>query len=122
MRITSKDRAGFSLIEIVFATIVFSVGVLALMQTFSCGIILSGDAERSKLALVVAQAKMEEIRNTLFAGLVDSAPAADPDFEGLTTSVNVAESTNPMRVDAIVSWTQRGIPMRIVLTTHRTDY
>lgn len=122
MRTASKDKAGFSLIEIVFATIVFSVGVLALMQTFSCGIILAGDAERAKLALVIAQAKMEEIRNMPFVGLVDSAPAADPDFEGLTTSVNVAEGANPLRMDVTVSWTQRGRPMRIVLTTYRTDY
>lgn len=113
---------GFTLLEILIAIIILAVGVIAIISAFSSGIFASSDVENVDLALNIAQAKMEEIKNTAFASLVDSGPTLDPNFPNFNVSVNVAEGQNPMQIDVTVSWNTKGGQADINLTTLVANY
>ena len=113
---------GFSLIEVLLATVIVSGGVIAVAQGFASGLLAYNDTQDTELALNIAQAKMEEIRNTPFAALVDSGPAADPNFSNFRVTVNTAEGQDPMQVEVSVSWDVKGGESNLVLTTLVTNY
>ncbi len=113
---------GFTLLEILITIIILTVGVIALVSAFSSGIFAFTDVENVDLALNIAQAKMEEIKDTDFASLTDSGPAADADFSNFNTTVDIAEGDNPMQVDVTVSWNAKGRQPSVTLTTLVANY
>jgi len=115
-------KQGFTLLEILITVIILTVGVVVLTGAFSSGISAATDVENVDLALNIAQAKMEEIKNTAFASLADSGPTADANFSNFNVTVGVAESTNPMQVDVTVAWNAKGGQPSITLTTLVVDY
>ncbi|MDO8749501.1 MAG: prepilin-type N-terminal cleavage/methylation domain-containing protein [Candidatus Omnitrophota bacterium] len=119
---TARVRDGFSLLEIMIALLIFTVGVIAIIWAFSAGMSATGDIENVDLALNIAQAKMEEIKNTPFASLTDSGPVADSNFSNFNTAVNVGEGQNPMLVDVTVAWNVKGGSTNITLTTLVANY
>lgn len=116
------ESKGFTLLEVMIALVVLTLGVIGIMWAFSTGMYATTDVENVDLALNIAQAKMEEIKNTQFATLADSGPTADPNFSKFNTTVNVAEGQNPMQVDVTVAWTVKGGQTSIALTTLMADY
>ena len=121
-RVRRCKNNGFSLIEVLLATAIVSGGVIAVAQGFASGLLAYNDTKDTELALNIAQAKMEEIKNTLFAALVDSGPTADPHFSNFRVTVNTAEGQDPMRVEVTVSWNVKGGESNLVLTTLVTNY
>ncbi len=116
-----KNR-GFTLLEVLIALIILTIGVTAIIWAFSAGMYATTDVENVDLALNIAQAKMEQIKNTPFANLQDSGPTADPNFANFNVSVNVAEGQNPMQVDVTVAWNVKGGSTNITLTTLVANY
>lgn len=117
-----RSRRGFTLLEALIAAVIFTIGVTAIIQAFNLGLYAAADIENIDLALNIAQAKMEEIKNTAFAALADSGPAADADFSRFSTTVNVAEGQNPRQADVTVNWNGKGGQTGLVLTTLIADY
>ncbi len=115
-------RRGFTLLEVLIATVIFTVGILSVMWAFNMGIFASGDVEDVDLALNIAQAKMEEVKNTAFASLVDVAATPDANFSRFSTTVDVAEGQNPKQVDVTVNWDVKGGQTGFTLTTLIADY
>ena len=64
-------KNGFTLLEVLLATIIVVVGVTAITGAFSSGIFATTDVENVDLALNIAQAEMENIKNTDFDDLAD---------------------------------------------------
>jgi len=114
-------KNGFTLLEILITIIVLTLGTIALIQAFSTGLLASTDVENVDLALNIGQARMEELRNTPFADLVDSGPTADATFSNFDVTINVAEDTNPMQADVTVVWNAKGGQASVVLTTLVAD-
>jgi len=115
-------KHGFTLLEVLIATVIFTIGVIAIIWALNSGIYATSDVENVDLALNIAQAKMEEIKNTAFTSLSDNGPTADANFPRFSTTVNVAEGQNPMQVDVAVAWEVKGGQTNIVLTTLVANY
>ncbi len=113
---------GFTLLEVLIATVIFTIGVTAIIWAFNLGMFASSDIENVDLALNIAQAKMEQIKNTAFGSLSDSGPTADANFPRFSTAVNVAEGQNPMQVDVTVARNVKGGSTSITLTTLVANY
>lgn len=117
-----KVRDGFSLLEIMLALLIFTIGVIAISWAFSAGMSATSDIENIDLALNIAQAKMEGIKNTPFANITDSSSAADSLFPNFNTAVNVGEGQNPMPVDVTVVWNVKGGQANVTLATLVASY
>lgn len=114
---SNSHKKAFSLIEVLITLIVLTIGVVAISRAFSTGLFASTDIENVDLALNIAQAKMEQIKNTAFASLADSGPTADSNFSRFNVTVNVSEGQDPMQVAVTVSWSVKGGQNSIILTT-----
>ena len=115
-------RKGFTLLEVLIATVILTIGVTAIIWALSSGIYATSDVENVDLALNIAQAKMEELKNTAFASLADSGPTTDANFPRFSTTVNVAEGQNPMQIDVTVNWNVKGGQTGLTLTALIADY
>ena len=120
---------GFTLLEILITIIILTIGVIALTSAFSSGLLSSSDAENVDLALNIAQAKMEEIKDAGYASLADSGPTADVNFPRFDVTVDVGVPADPRQVDVTIGWeTQSGVKKgqvpvaNITLTTQMADY
>lgn len=123
--ITVRGRnslTGLTLLEVLIAAVIFTIGVTAIIWALNSGIYAAGGIENVDLALNIAQAKMEEIKNTAFGNLTDSGPAADANFPRFSTTVNVAEGQNPMQADVTVAWPVKGGSTSVTLTTLVANY
>lgn len=117
-----SSLTGFTLLEVLIATVILTVGIIAIMWAFNSGMYASTDIENVDLALNIGQAKMEEIKNSSFASLTDSGPTPDPNFSRFSVTVNVSEGQNPMQVDVTVSWPVKAGEANIGLITLVADY
>lgn len=113
---------GFSLLEVMIALIILAGATIAVCQAFSSGILASGDVENVDLALNIAQAKLEVLKNNGFAALADSGPALDPNFSNFNVTVNVAEGQNPMQADVTVAWNVPGGQTNVTLAALIANY
>jgi prepilin-type N-terminal cleavage/methylation domain-containing protein len=121
-RVLTRHRNGFTILEVLIALVAFVTGVVMIAWAISAGIFASTDIEGTDLALNIARANMEIIKDTAYAGLADSGPAADPNFSDFDVTVDVAEGQNPMQVDVTVTRDVKGGQTSLVLTTLVADY
>lgn len=122
-RIRSRRLQGFTLPEILITIVLLTVGVIALSQAFNTGMLASTDAENVDLALNIAQAKMEELKNTNFSSLASNGPSTDPNFSNFNVTVSVT-GADPKQIDVTVAWNVQGAATgtNVVLTTLRANY
>ena len=57
---------GFTILEVLIAAFLVSIGMFALVEAMNRGIFGVGEVEDYTLALALAQAKMEEIKDTAY--------------------------------------------------------
>ena len=114
---------GFTLLEILITIMVLGIGVFAIFEAFSTGVLSSTEVVNTDLALNLAQAKMEELRNTDFASLASNGPTADLNFPNFNTTVSVT-GTDPKTVGVTVAWNEKGpaTSASVALTTLRANY
>ena len=111
-------KAGFTLVESMIAAVIFTVGVIAIIWALSAGIFAVSDVENVKSALNLAQAKMEEVKSTTYAGIVNQPKAVVPGFAAFKQQVAVTTvQTDLEQVVVTVYWTVKGSETSIALTT-----
>lgn len=118
-------KRGFTLLEVLIALVTFTVVMVALIEAFNIGIFGSGDAENMRIASNIAQARMEEIRNSAFTSVVSADAAPDANFKNFYVEVDVQPpepEADPKTVTVTVTWTYRGSDVNITLTTLRAKY
>lgn len=128
-----KTKKGFTLLEILIAFVLFTVGVVVIVGIFSSGILSSSDAENTAIAMNLAQKKMEEIRNIAFADIADEPKVAvnidvdgdgENDFPGFEIEVEVDDppgdpTTDDLKqVTVTVYWTLKGDVIEVPLVTY----
>ncbi len=65
-----KNKQGFTLVEIVIAIVILSVGLLALINLQWMAIRGNSDSKEMTRAIFLAETRMEQLKNTPFASLV----------------------------------------------------
>lgn len=112
---------GFTLLEVLITVVILVLGVTALYGALSNGMLASADIQNVDLAMNLAQAKMENLRNTAFAGIASSGPTADANFSNFSTTVTVT-GTDPKQIDVSVAWNVQGGSTSVSLTTLKANY
>lgn len=98
-------RAGFTLVELLVAMIIFAVGMLGLAATAGSVTRMMGGAKRQTIAAQVAQSRIERLRATPCTTLTSGSETV----RGVTNFWTVSAVTRGVNVtDSVVFATSRG--------------
>ena len=84
-----QNKNGFTLLEILLATVLLTGCSVFLLQAVSIGIFGGGINETELIAVNLAQEKVESIRNTAYAGISNEAKAVISGFSAFQREVVV---------------------------------
>jgi type IV pilus modification protein PilV len=87
--LSGRREAGFSLIEVLVASVILAVGVLSLGQLFALATTSNSSAKNTAYASVLAEQKIEELRALAWGFDVDGLPLSDT-----TTNTAVSPETS----------------------------
>jgi type IV pilus modification protein PilV len=121
-----KNKQGFTLVEFLIATIILSVGLLALINLQLTAIRGNSDSKEMTRAIFLAEKKMEELKNTPYGSLsIGTTQDTNNPINGLgqtggifnrSWTIQDYSGSNFMRqITVNVSWTLRG-------QSHNTTY
>jgi Tfp pilus assembly protein PilV len=104
----SRKSGGFTLIEVLLVTIMLVLVFFPLLQVLMIGITVSEQVKGSNTAVMLAQQKLEDIRNTPFGNIAPVAPFAVPGYPSYTMKVDMIHPPNTdSKLDDVtvtVSW------------------
>jgi len=110
---------GFTLLEILIALVLFTVGVVVIAGIFSSGILSSSDAENTAIAMSLAQRRMEEIRNLAYADIASEAKDDVSGFSGFQREVTVSEPEAGLKQVIVTAyWTFKGDEIGVPIQTY----
>lgn len=110
------SHQGFSMIEVLLAIAVVTVGLTAVSYVMAVGMGLNVDSKETSLAYQAANEQIERLRRTPFASIpiCTNAPfsvpnlSALPNAEGLMTVRLYQDQSDLKQVTVRVRWTRRG--------------
>lgn len=113
-------KKGVTLLEVLAALVIFTVGVVAVVGLFAEGLAAGVDAENTTIAATLARQRLEELRNLDFdTGIVSEAKAGVEGFTGFQRQVTViAPQTDLKQVTVTTYWTAKGGEVTVPLTTY----
>ena len=113
---------GMTLLEVLIATVIFTVGVVAILSAFQTGMFASAEVENVDLALNLAQERMESIKGIgyAFTGDAKGPVSGFPAFQR-QAAVTVLQP-NLKQIDVTVYWQTRGGETNVALTTYIANY
>jgi type IV pilus modification protein PilV len=101
----SSARAGFTIVELLVAMMIFAVGMLALAATAGTVTRMMGGAKRQTIASQVAQSRIEQLRSSPCASLLGGTET----IRGVTNFWTVTAVPRGVNVtDSVVFATARG--------------
>ena len=99
-RTPAASRGGFTIVELIVAIMVFSIGVLGLAATTATVARLMGSASRQTIAAAVAQSRIEKLRATSCASLASGSETV----RGVTSTWSVVVATRGDSVTETVTF------------------
>jgi len=114
-----RAKKGFTLLEVLIAILLFSVGFISILQVMSAGLFAGGQNEDEIIAFYLAQEKIEEINNASFAGIAAEAKAAVTGFPAFSRQVAVSvPETNLDQITVTVYWYARNTETSFTMVTY----
>jgi prepilin-type N-terminal cleavage/methylation domain-containing protein len=113
-------RAGFTLLEALITIVILTIVTVGLLWALNIGLFARSGAESIAVAMNIARAKMEDIRNTPYVNIQNNGPTPDSNFPYLNvtvTAVNAQNIANLKQLDISVSWQTKGGQENVTLTT-----
>ena len=112
MKLNQINDTGFSLLEVLFAMTVFSIGLLAILMMVFTVTNCNSASKNLTSAVNLAQSKIDDLKITAYASILDetetSLDASGVSGSGIfnrATTVTTSTSPNYKTVDVTVSWT-----------------
>ena len=98
-----RARAGFTLVEVIVAMLIFTVGLLAMAGTAGMVVRQMGDSNRMTVASAVARSRIEQLRLApCTLGMSGSATT-----RGVTEAWRLTPMVRSSRIDVTVSFTTK---------------
>ncbi len=121
----ARDHQGFTLIEVLIAASILSVGLLALVSVFPVGYVDVTVSGGQSKATAYAQQMMEQLKNQPFtasAPLQTDAPEAGYTRTWSITQEPVTNAPNRLaRITVTVNWAGTSRPQTVALETMRAE-
>ena len=121
---TASTKAGFTLLEMILALVLFATGTVAAMDLFQRAQAGQTDGENVLIATHLAQRRLEELRNTTYGSLANEAKASVSSPSGFSRfSREVAVTTpytNLKQVVVTVYWNAPGGETNVSVRTYRS--
>jgi type II secretion system protein I len=96
---------GFTLLEVLLVLIILTAVLVPLLQVLSSGLLASDEVKNTNTAAILAQKKLEELRNTSFASISSEAKTTVESYSAYKRQVIVSTpQTNLIDVQVIVFW------------------
>ncbi|MFH1709644.1 MAG: prepilin-type N-terminal cleavage/methylation domain-containing protein [bacterium] len=96
---------GFTLLEVLLVLIIIAAVLVPLLQAFSSGLMASSEVKDTNTAAVLAQKKIEEIKDTAFASVSSEAKTTISSYPAYSSQVIVSTPQNNLKdVQVIVFW------------------
>ncbi len=118
-----KSKA-FTLLEVLLVMIILIAVFFPLLQMLSRGLVASDEVKGTNTAVIVAQKKMEEIKNTAFASISSETKTTVSSYPAYSRQVNVTTpQTNLKDVQVIVYWRPgSGQEMRVSIESFISNF
>lgn len=120
---THQNENGFTLLEVLFALAIFSIGLLAINAMTTMVIKSNYKSKNLTTAVHLAQNKLDKLKAGSYASVVNSTETGLDSQETagagiFDRSVTVTSSTNPdyMTVEVIISWSDPD-PRQVAMQT-----
>jgi type IV pilus assembly protein PilV len=101
-------QEGFTLVELMIALVVLSVGLTALAALQISAIKGNAFSKRMTTAVTIANAKLEQVKNTSYANIQSESStqvtAANMNFTRQVTVTNDSPAPNTKTVNVTVTW------------------
>lgn len=101
---------GFTLIEIMITLVILSVGLIALAGLQITAIKANAFSKRMTAAIAVAEARIEELKDTPYANVLSESPtpvvAASMNFTRQVTVTTNSPVPNTKTIQVTVTWTE----------------
>jgi prepilin-type N-terminal cleavage/methylation domain-containing protein len=113
---------GFTLIEVMIALVIMSIGLTALAAVQISAIRGNDFSKRMTTAISIAEAKMEQIKSSSYANILSESsiqiPQSNMHFtRQVTVTNNIAPLTNTKTVNVTVSWSEGPKSHSVPITT-----
>jgi prepilin-type N-terminal cleavage/methylation domain-containing protein len=102
-------RSGFTIVEIMVAVVILSVGILGLAATAAVVTRQMTGAVHQNVAANVAYSRLERIRTGNCVAMLDSSNARGVTTRNVTETWRVERLDNAIGVDLLISYKVRGI-------------
>jgi len=109
-----QNKKGFSLIEVLVAVCILSISMLAILEAVVITIEHNLNNVSRDESVRIAEAKMNELRNTTFSTLASGSSSVTRNFRRFTRTFNIQWTINNLSANSIaivvmVTWTYKGI-------------
>jgi len=110
--------------EVLLVIIILAAVFFPMLQMLSSGLLVSSEVKGTNKAIILAQKKIEEIRNSAFSAISSEAKAIISEDPAYQRQVIVATpSTNLKNVKVIVSWSPgEGSETCITIETYVSNF
>lgn len=105
-------RAGFTIVEIMVAVVILSIGILGLAATAAVVTRQMTGAVHQNVAANVAYSRMERIRTGNCVAMLDSSNTNGVTTRNVTEKWQIARLDNAIAVDLRISYKVRGVERR----------
>lgn len=108
-----NHAAGFTILEILIATLLIGIGIFTIFETFNRGFAGMRDTENYSLALSLSQERLEELKDSTFSSIVVGTATTTLNLSynktfTQTTLVVQALPIDPKTITVTTSWVVPG--------------